>query len=176
MEQFLLAKPKLDMALFPAKDDAGDRKQITAQAAITLLVWAEGYGLDAWQGHVCYMHGKPYVTEHGAVANALKYPEYGGFALTPVSPDDLERKGFSPGSWVWECTVRAKGGEMSFSAYGEVTEEEVQRLVADNPDKAQYLPIVKSPRKIAQARAIRRAHLLAFPLIRQVRERKEAEQ
>lgn len=162
--QLALPVEKLDLAIFPAKEDAGDRRAIDAARAIALITWAKGYGLDPWQGHVVYYFGKPYVTEKGAVTNARNYPDYSGFTLINVPPEDREARGFDRDGYVYECTIWIKGRDLPLVEYGEVGTEEIDKCRAAYGDKAQFLPVVNFPGKIARSRAIRRAHLLAFPL------------
>ena len=181
-----IRRATLDLATFPALQDAGDRRTITPAMLHALIQWSANYGLDPWQGHTCYMYGKPYVTEKGAMANAKRYTEYAGHACRLIPQADHEARGFGKEDMVWECTVWVRGLDHPVIEYGEVTEVELQMLKAQvernvreearnfgkSPaelerlvfERLQFLPLTKSPGKMARARAIRRAHLLAFPL------------
>ena len=180
------AKDTLNLHMFPARVDAGEGAEITQAAALALLVWAESYGLDAWAGHVCLMYGKPYVTMPGAIANASKHPDYAGCALRPMDKATRQALDLQEKDSAWIAQVWRKGIEHSFEAHGVVTAQERaqlrERMLANakkdprNMPKTDaemeglvnlrlsYIPIWTRPGMQAQARAVRRAHLLAYPI------------
>lgn len=171
---------------FPANTDAGDRKAISIEAARALISWAAKYGLDAWANHACYMYGKPYVTEKGALANALGGKGYKGFTWRKLKGEELQELGAPDSVACWECSVFVEGYPNPIVEIGEVTQSELdtlrnrirwsiakeqsaerhsdQDIEAMTDDRLMYLPLWRTPSTMARARAIRRAHLLAFPL------------
>ncbi len=176
----------LNLEMFPGAKDAGDYHQITPTQALGLITYAQRYGLDAWAGHVCYMYGKPYVTEKGAMANAEKSKAYKGFSATMTSKEEREALRLSKEDLSWSCTVYRSDRDKPATEYGIVYDSELQELhkqVSDRLlrdmrgkevdaqthermvlEKLSYLPLYRRPGQQAYIRAIRRALLLAFPL------------
>ena len=155
------AKPK---ELVPFDRDGGDRKLLLPDQVQALVTWAERYDLDPWAGQVILYYGKPYVTERGAMAWARRHKEYRGHALSLVPPQECKAMGLGEQDIVYRCEVFVAGLDRPVVEFGEVRWEEVQEAISKYKEDAYYLPIVKAPGKQARARAIRRAHLLAFPL------------
>lgn len=180
------AKDTLNLHMFPARVDAGEGQEITQAAAAALIVWAERYGLDAWAGHTCYMYGRPYVTMTGAIANAEKHPDYRGCAMKPMDKTTRAALGLQETDSAWVAQVFRKEIEHPFEAHGVVTalerahlkermlrntksdarnmpktETEIEGLVNQ---RLSYIPVWTRPGLQAQARAVRRAHLLAYPI------------
>ena len=163
-QQIALPEIKLPATMFPAAKDGGENKVLSIAQVEALIAWGKNYGLDAWQGHVLYMYGKPYVTERGAVANAQTYPEYNGFVTMSLDPDAREARGLARDGYAYLCAVYIKSREHPIEDFGEVSMEEIERAKERYGEGVKFLPIFNSPAKMAYARAIRRAHLLAFPL------------
>lgn len=189
MTQKQLAKPTdktMMFKAFPALTDAGDGHQITIEEARSLISWAAKYDLDAWAGHVCYMYSKPYVTEKGALANAQKDKRYRGFVYPSINDADIKALGYPDPIAAWACEVYIDGFPNPITEYGVVTQSELDilkvrmwRNIAKQQhaekysdqdiesivlDRLMYIPLWRQPSTMARARAIRRAHLLAFPL------------
>lgn len=159
-------RTELNRTHFPGLVDGGDGKELQATAAAFLVRYATAYGLDAWQGHVVLFFGQPFVTEKGAIANAQKYGKlYRGFNAYPMTPLRLEQHGKPSGTYGWECEVLQQG-RAPLHEWGFVEPEEISTLKIKFGARAQFLPIVKHPGTMARARAVRRAHILAFPLQR----------
>jgi len=173
------------LTMFPGKQDAGDRRIISREAAIALINWAKQYGLDAWSGHVCYMYGQPYINERGALYYANRQKAYRGYSITVAPESQYVLLGYPDAIAVWECCVWISGYEKPIQEWGvvesgeiaklkrqveatvrkehgaaTVDEATIQNIVAD---KLSYLPLFRAPSTMARTRAIRRAHLKAFP-------------
>lgn len=189
MTQKQIAKPTdktMMFRAFPALTDAGTRQSISIEAARALISWAAKYDLDAWAGHVCYMYGKPYVTEKGALANAMGGKGYKGFTWRKLKGEDLEELASPDVVACWECAVFVEGYPNPVVELGEVRQVELDMLKAQvmrnlakemsaerhsdqdiealAEDRLIYLPLWRQPSQQARTRAIRRAHLVAFPL------------
>lgn len=176
----------LDLAMFPAAQDAGSRQDLTQEVMTALITWSSTFGLDAWAGHTCYMYGKPYVTERGAQANAEKYQAYQGYTMRRVKGEELADLDLEHDDIVWECAVDRRDRSQPIIEYGVVTRRDIdglaeltRRNVRRRPeskdlddyeielkafDSLSYLPLWRNPNNMARVRAIRRAHLSAFPL------------
>lgn len=176
----------LDPSHLPARFDAGDHREVDLAQAQHLVAWAANFGLDAWADHVCMMYGAPYVTEKGAIANAEKYQAYQGYEMRRVKGEELQDLGLEPDDIVWECAVDRRDRSHPIVEYGVVhradlhhLEEQARRNLRKDPanaglddydlevrlvDRLSYLPLYRNPNNIARVRAIRRAHLTAFPL------------
>jgi len=173
------------MAMFPGKQDAGTRKFITKDAAVFLINWAKQYGLDAWSGHVCYMYEQPYIEEKGVLYHANHQKAYRGYSISPVPQSQYADLGYPNALAIWECNVYLKDREGAITEWGVVEEAEIEKLkrqveasvrkehgtgTIDETtiqnivaDKLSYLPLCRAPSTMARTRAIRRAHLKAFP-------------
>jgi len=173
------------LSMFPGKQDAGNRANITREAAIVLINWAKQYGLDAWSGHVCYMYGQPYIEERGALYNANRKKGYRGYSVQVVHEEEYALLGYPDAIAIWVCHVWLDGREASITEWGVVDKAEIDKLrrqveatvrkehekapLDENlianivADKLSYLPLCRSPSTQARTRAIRRAHLKAFP-------------
>ncbi len=176
----------LNLEMFPGAKDAGDYHQVSATQAWALIAYAQRYGLDAWAGHVSYMYGKPYITEKGAMANAEKSKAYKGFSAVMAGKDERKGLNLKPDDLAWTCTVYRSDRDQQATEYGIVYDSELQELhkqvsdrllrdmrgkEVDAPthermvmEKLSYLPLYRRPGHMAYIRAIRRAHLTAFPL------------
>lgn len=154
-------KPK---GLVPFDRDGGDRKLLLPDQLQALIAWSERYNLDPWAGHVILYYGKPYVTEKGAMAWARRHKEYRGHALSLVPLQECKAMGLGDQDIAYRCEVFVASLDHPVVEFGEVRWEEVQEAISKWKEDAYYLPLVKAPGKMARARAIRRAHLLAFPL------------
>lgn len=179
-------KGALSMALFPAGQDAGDHRQITRQQALALIAWSERYGLDAWAGHTCYMYGRPYVRVEGALYLGRTRESYRGYSVSPMGPNDRTVHGYGPHDVVYECIVDDRVLGHGVRELGSVTTMErdlaklqcrtnVERELAgkqateamvelETLRRQLTLPILRNPAQQAETRAIRRAHLRAYPL------------
>lgn len=173
------------LSMFPARQDAGDRKFITRELAIALINWAKQYGLDAWSGHVCYMYGQPYIEERGALYNAGKKKSYQGYSIEVVPEAEYAELGYPEAIAIWKCNVFIKEHVGAITEWGVVDKAEIDKLrrgveatvrkehgpgaidetLLQNivADKLSYLPLCRAPSTQARTRAIRRAHLKAFP-------------
>ncbi len=173
------------LSMFPGKQDAGDRRIISREAAIALINWAKQYGLDAWSGHVCYMYGQPYINERGVLYHANRQKAYRGYSISPVPQSQYADLGYPNALAIWECNVYLKDREGAITEWGVVEESEIAKLrrqveagvrkehgqgtidetLVQNivADKLSYLPLCHAPSTMARTRAIRRAHLKAFP-------------
>ena len=174
------------LTMFPGKQDAGDRRIISKEAAIALINWAKQYGLDAWSGHVCYMYGQPYITERGVLYHANPQKNYSGYSIIPIKEAQYAELGYPDAIAIWECCIflrNRKGGITEWGVVesseiaklkrqveatvrkehgaGTVDEATIQNIVAD---KLSYLPLFRAPSTMARTRAIRRAHMKAFPI------------
>ncbi len=155
-------------ALVPFAKDGGSGTIVAPAVLEGLVAWSEQYGLDAYAGQTLVMYGQPYITEKGAVANAMRHPKYRGFSVALVATERMkEMKLDTSNDIAYECMVHMDGYHSPIVEYGEVTQAEVNAAMAKFGSNAPFLPLVKSPGKMARARAIRRAHLLAVPLSRQ---------
>lgn len=174
------------MSMFPGKQDAGDRRPITREAAIALINWAKQYGLDAWSGHVCYMYGQPYIQERGMLYHANRQKNYRGYSTLPVQEAHYIELGYPDAISVWECSVFLTGDRAPITEWGVVDKAEIDKLrrqveasvrkehqsgTIDETtiamivaDKLSYLPLCRAPSTMARTRAIRRAHLKAYPI------------
>ena len=183
---------KLNLAMFPANQDAGDLSKVVPVMAVALIEWSKQYGLDAWAGHTCFMYGKPYVTERGAIANAQKSKDYRGFATIPVPDSSFTKLGYPDALVMWLCSISRGGWPEVIAEYGVVTQTEINELKAKTQrnllrdprnqhlspqeletllnEKLSYLPLFRIPSTMARTRAIRRAHLVAFAINRQTEE------
>jgi len=173
------------LAMFPGKQDAGDRRMISREAAIALINWAKQYGLDAWSGHCCYMYGQPYIEEKGVLYHANHQKTYRGYITIPIKEVDYAELGYPDAISIWECTVFLGGDWQPIREWGVVDNAEIMRLrrqvevgvrkehqagTIDEAtiqnlvtDKLSYLPLCRYPSTQARTRAIRRAHLKAYP-------------
>lgn len=173
------------LSMFPGKQDAGDRRMISREAAIALINWAKQYGLDAWSGHCCYMYGQPYAEEKGVLYHCNGQKNYQGYMVTVVKEAQYEELGYKDAISVWECNVFVKGYVQPITEWGVVDNTEIMKLrrqvevgvrkehqagTVDETtiqnlvtDKLSYLPLCRYPSTQARTRAIRRAHLKAFP-------------
>lgn len=156
--------PSESRELIPFNRDGGTGEVLAPDLVKALILYGEKYGLDPFGGELIYYFGQPYVTERGAVHNAIRSGQYRGHALSLVTPEERKAMGLGDQDIAYRCEVWVKGVEQPVVEFGEVTDKEVREALERYKDRAQYLPIVKSPGKQARARAIRRAHLLAFPL------------
>lgn len=189
-EELLPAVPNgggsLSLALFPAGQDAGDHRAISRQQAMALIAWSERYGLDAWAGHTCYMYGRPYVRVEGALYLGRSRESYRGYSVSPMGPTDRTLHGYGEHDVVYECIVDDRVLGLVVREVGAVTEMErdlakLQCQVNAERDLAGKgttpatlemevlrrrltLPILRNPAQQAETRAIRRAHLRAYPL------------
>ncbi len=189
-EELLLAeatgKGALSMALFPAGQDAGDHRAITRQQALALIAWSGRYGLDAWAGHTCYMYGRPYVRVEGALYLGRRSESYRGYSVSPMGPEDRTLHGYALDDVVYECIVDDRLLDQGVREVGAVTEMErdlaklqcrtnaERDLAGKQATEAMIeletlrrqltLPILRNPAQQAETRAIRRAHLRAYPL------------
>jgi len=167
--------------------DAGDAHPLTGEQIRLALWFAQTYNLDPYQGQVAIMYGRPYLTERGAVANAARNPDYNGHDLEHVPQADLEGLNLTREDVAWICRVYHKGREHPTTDIGVVTHQELVELrgkVFRNlrseqrsqnltdaaleqqvDQRLRYLPLYTTPGKMAMARAVRRAHTLAFPLV-----------
>jgi len=154
-----------ELALAPFNLDGGDGKEITLDQARYLIAWSRRYDLDPFAGHTVFMFGKPYVTEKGALHWAQRKEGYRGFVWRPLRKDEYEEWGIPEDTEAAIlCQVYCALRSEPVTEVGYVTHREIVELERKHGSKAQYLPIVKSPREQAKARAIRKAHLRAFPL------------
>jgi len=156
----------LSLSIAPFATDGGDGKPIPREKAEHLVRWAHLYALDPWAGHVIIMYGRPFITAEGALARARANPRYEGYTLRALEEAEKEELGVPKDAWAYECAVIVKGDRHPIVEWGVVTREEVEEAKARAGERARFLPIVKAPWAQAQARAIRRAHLRAFPLDR----------
>jgi len=174
------------LAMFPGKQDAGDRKPVSREAAIALINWAKQYGLDAWSGHVCYMYGQPYITERGVLYNSNKQHDYRGYSVEVITESQYAVLGYPDAISIWVCHVFAKDRDVTIDEWGVVDKSEIDKLkrqveagvrkehqpgTVDETliqnivaDKLSYLPLCRAPSTMARTRAIRRAHLKAYPV------------
>lgn len=172
--------------IIPFNRDGGTGEIMAPDLVRALVLYGQKYGLDPYAGELIYYYGQPYVTERGAVHNAVRSGQYGGHALTIVPPEERKAMSLEDGDMAYRCEVFIKGVAQPVIEFGEVTakelaavQEQVKLAVARDRDfrettpaqqereiirRLQFLPLMKSPGKMARARAIRRAHLLAFPL------------
>lgn len=175
-------------SLSQVRTDAGNAAEVTLQQYQALVAWSEEYGLDVEAGQACFMYGLPYVTERGAVANAARDPDYDGYEVRRLSDAEKEDLGFQAADIIWECAVAHKDRALPTTELGVVQADERQqqldkivRNLERDPktrnwsrdqvervasERAAYTPLFGRPTLMARARAIRRAHLLAFPLRR----------
>jgi len=176
----------LSMALFPAGQDAGDHRAVSRQQALALIAWSSRYGLDAWAGHTCYMYGRPYVRTEGALYLGRSRESYRGYSVSPLGPEDRARHGYADHDVVYECIVDDRELAQGVRELGSVTEMErdlaklqcranaERDLAGKQATEAQIeletlrrqltLPVLRNPAQQAETRAIRRAHLRAYPL------------
>lgn len=152
-------------AAFPANQDTDRGTNITLQQANYLITWASRWGLDAWAGHVYYTHGRPTISETGAIANAHLSGNFGGLVTTHIHEEQAEALGFELPGVGWRCDVLYKDATEPMVDYGWVARSEVTAMEKKAGDRARYLPLVAHTSLLAKARAIRRALLRAFPLI-----------
>ena len=160
-------------ALVPFTKDGGSGQAIAPVMAHALAVWSERYGLDPFAGQVIYYFGQPYVTEKGAIANACNSERYMGFSCSMLGPEEMKRMRLDPNCDIaYMCCVHIKDYKEPVVEYGEVRQTEIDEASRKFGANAPFLPIVRFPVKMARARAIRRAHLIAFPLVNEGQEEK----
>ena len=161
-----LIPPKAEATreIVPFTRDGGTGELLAPDLVKALVLYGQKYSLDPYAGELIYFYNQPYVTERGAVHNAIRSGRYRGHAVSLVPAEERKAMGLADNDYVYRCEVWVKDVEEPVAEFGEVTWKEVQEALERYKDRAQYLPIVKSPGKMARARAIRRAHLLAFPL------------
>ena len=150
--------------IIPFNRDGGTGESIAPDLVRALILYGQKYSLDPYAGELIYFYNQPYVTERGAVHNAIRSGKYRGHAISLVPPEERKAMGLGDQDIIYRCEVWVKGIEEPVVEFGEVTWKEGQEALERYKDRAQYLPLVRSPGKMARARAIRRAHLLAFPL------------
>lgn len=159
-----LPKPPETREIIPFNRDGATGEILAPDLVRALVLYGQKYGLDPYAGELIYYYGQPYVTEKGAVHIAVRSGRYRGHAVSIVPPEERKAMGLQDGDMAYRCEVWVKDVEQPVVEFGEVTAREVQEVQERYKDRAQYLPIFKFPGKMARARAIRRAHLLAFPL------------
>ena len=172
--------------IIPFDRDGATGEVLGPDLVRALILYGQRYGLDPYAGELIYYRGLPYVTERGAVHNAVRSQRYRGHAVSIVPPEERKAMGLQDGDIAYRCEVWVKDVAEPIVEFGEVTAAELEQTktqvasaVARDRDfrettpaqqeretlrRLQFLPLMKSPGKMARARAIRRAHLLAFPL------------
>ena len=129
-----------------------------------LCLYARKYDLDPYRGHVCIMHGRPYISIDGYLyhANKSRIP----YSLISCPLDDEQRKTYQvpDGAHAWLSRVIYRETGQAFSGLGIVTQAEMTEMSVKHPDKLRSPVVAAHPWQLAQKRAEWQALRRAFPI------------
>lgn len=144
--------------------DLSTGEVINAAQARLLMEYAYQYGLDPFRGHVCLMHGEPYISFEGYCYWASRQHEPYSLVSSPMSTAERELYQVPEGSYAW--LARCKRGTLlePMLGLGIVTREEIEERSAKNPQQWRSPVVHNHPQQQAQKRAEWQAIKRAFPL------------
>lgn len=145
-------KGTLSLSRLPNQDVATNKVLPPAQVN-QLVVWAKQLGLNAYLGHVCLYHGKPYVTIDGYYYQLHK--EQPDISIGTKPMDASQRKLFSlkPGDYGYIATPYKDGKELEWVGVGIVTQAEMQAKSKGDIDQFRAPVVHEHPQRMAEKRA-----------------------
>lgn len=139
-----------------------------------LIAYAERYHLDPARGHVCLMHGKPYITIDGYLYHANKSKRPYTLDSKPIKKEEFQLFQISEGAHAWLSTVKFTDTGAYKSGIGIVTREEMTAKSHRDAGKLRSPVVAAHPWQLAQKRAEWQALRRAFPIGETDEERSEA--
>lgn len=144
--------------------DLATGEVITPPQAKLLMEYAFRYGLDPFRGHVCLLHGEPYISHEGYCYYAAQQREQYSLTSTPMSPAERELYGAPEGSYAWIAHCQRPLLSTPVRGQGYVTREEIEERSPKNPTQWRSPVVHNHPQIQAQKRAEWQALKRAFPL------------
>ena len=144
--------------------DLGTGELLTKDTIIALCEYAWTYKLDPARGHVCLMHGKPYITIDGYLYHAHQTGKIFTLASRPLAKEEFSLFQIKEGSHAWMSTVTFAGSGNYVTGLGIVTPEELTDKSKRHPDQLASPVVAAHPWQMAQKRAEWQALRRAFPI------------
>jgi hypothetical protein len=144
--------------------DLGTGELLLPEVIQRLAAYARHYGLDPARGHVCLMHGKPYVTLDGYLYHAHEVNNLYRLESWPLNKQEREDYQIPEGAHAWVASVDKIVSHSHFAGVGIVTLEEMTEKSKRDPSHLAAPVVAKHPWQLAQKRAEWQALRRAFPI------------
>ncbi len=144
--------------------DLATGEVINREQARQLMEYAFQYGLDPFRGHVCLMHGEPYISHEGYCYYAAQQHEQYSLVSAPMAAAERDLYQAPEGSYAWLARCKRPNLAEPVLGQGYVTREEIEERSAKNPSQYRSPVVHNHPQQQAQKRAEWQALKRAFPL------------
>jgi len=145
-------KGRLALDMLPKKDIATDQALNIVQVQ-SLVDWAANINLNAYLGHICLYHGKPYITIDGYYY--LNHKREQPYVIGLVPMNDIDRMAFALGDNDYGYIAEAWLGKerIQTTGVGIITHEEMTTKSARDPGKFRAPVVHDKPQRMAEKRA-----------------------
>lgn len=155
--------PQRDLGLL-LPYDVGSMVALTSGQVAGVIRFAHELGLMATLGHVCLMHGKPYIMADGYIYHAHKTKQHFSLTGRPLTLAELKAHGYQAGDIGYLSKVRKLDTGEEFEGYGFVTTSERTEMSEKKPGQLRYPVIAAKPGPMCVKRSEWQALKRAFPL------------